>query len=373
MLVEKTVGNILLLLMLTGMMAFVAGGEQGGCVGNVRFLRNAARGRHSLVVVLQVVLKSLPASERLSADLASVGLHLLVNVGHVALQVSGSLEGFVAVRADEVVALVDAADVVVEVWLSLELLAAPVAGEGHLVLVDDHDVVLHAVPGGEALAAEVAGVGAVLQVHHLFVIVESVLQGRLVAADIANVWLGLLVHRVSVGDEGGLLSGLVVAEGAGEALVVQVDDLVVGVERLLGLELLAAGLADVHLGSFVVLLNVVQQVGLLGADEVAQLAVEPLGERLQVVLLDVFSQGVRGDGLVEAFVALILRARVEQEVLGQALLLLQLRRGGLRVALRNVRVESLFSESPVIAIFAFVVNNLVKMLQKFSLRVSDAA
>jgi hypothetical protein len=55
-----------------------------------------------------------------------------VNGGHVSLEISGRLEAVVAHGADEVVAFVDAPDVVVQVRTSLELLAAPVASEGHL-------------------------------------------------------------------------------------------------------------------------------------------------------------------------------------------------------------------------------------------------
>ena len=64
---------------------------------------------------------------------------------------------------------------------------------------------------------------------------------------LAHVRLRLLVHRVVVSDERGLLAGAVVAKVASERLVVQVDHLVVNFEGLVGLELLAASLADVNL------------------------------------------------------------------------------------------------------------------------------
>jgi hypothetical protein len=50
-----------------------------------------------------------------------------------------------------------------------------------------------------------------------------------------------------VSDERGLLSGLVVAELARERLLVEMDDFVVNLQRLVRLELLPASLAHVHL------------------------------------------------------------------------------------------------------------------------------
>ncbi len=53
-----------------------------------------------------------------------------------------------------------------------------------------------------------------------------------------------------VSDERGLLSGLVVAELARERLLVEMDDFVVNLQRLVRLKLLPASLAHVHLYSF---------------------------------------------------------------------------------------------------------------------------
>ena len=66
-----------------------------------------------------------------------------MNSCNVSLEIPGRLEAVVAEVAHEVVALVDAPDVIVQVRTSFELFSTPVASEGHLFLVDQLDVVLH--------------------------------------------------------------------------------------------------------------------------------------------------------------------------------------------------------------------------------------
>ena len=77
--------------------------------------------------------------------------------------------------------------------------------------------------------------------------VESALWRGLVPAVLADIGFRLFVNRVIVSNEGRLLAGLVIAKRAGEGLVVEVDDFVVNLQGLVGLELLAASLADVDL------------------------------------------------------------------------------------------------------------------------------
>ena len=83
--------------------------------------------------------------------------------------------------------------------------------------------------------------------YHPFVRVESALRRCLVAARLADVRLVTFVHRVIVRDQGSFLSGFVVAQFAREWLLVEVDHPVMHLERLVGLELLAARLTHVHL------------------------------------------------------------------------------------------------------------------------------
>ena len=69
--------------------------------------------------------------------------HLFVNCRDVSLQIPGCLEAVVAQVTNEVVAFVDAPDMVVQVWTPLKLFAASIASEWHLFLVNQLDVVLH--------------------------------------------------------------------------------------------------------------------------------------------------------------------------------------------------------------------------------------
>ena len=69
--------------------------------------------------------------------------YLFVNCRDVSLQIPGCLEAVVAQVANEVVAFVDAPDVVVQVRTSFELFAASIASERHLFLVNQLNVVLH--------------------------------------------------------------------------------------------------------------------------------------------------------------------------------------------------------------------------------------
>jgi len=83
--------------------------------------------------------------------------------------------------------------------------------------------------------------------YHSFVSVECALGGCFVAAGLADIRLVALVDRVVVCDERGLLTSLVVAQLARKRLLVEVNNPMVHLQRLVRLELLAASLAHVHL------------------------------------------------------------------------------------------------------------------------------
>ena len=123
--------------------------------------------------------------------------------------------------------------------------------------------------------------------YHPFVRVESALRRCLVAARLADVRLVAFVHRVIVRDQGSFLSGFVVAQFAREWLLVEVDHPVMHLERLVGLELLAARLTHVHFVSSMRILKVSGQLGLLQRHEVAQLALHLLSHRPKIIRIKV--------------------------------------------------------------------------------------
>lgn len=125
------------------------------------------------MISFYVMLQSLTSRKGLTASSALERFHLFVNGTDVSLEIASCLEAVVADGANEVVVLVDAPDMVVQIRTTLELLTTPVTGERRLLLVDELDVIFHSGSGREASPAVITHVRSLLLVNHSFVSIQG--------------------------------------------------------------------------------------------------------------------------------------------------------------------------------------------------------